>query len=141
LPVEQPIVFSQAARAEVVDAQDWYETQAEGLGRRFRNQVDVAVQRIGDNPLQFPIVSRDVRRALVRGFPYCLFFHLDRDAVTVVACFHASRDPRQWQGRRPRCQSDGSPQARFRSWQVGQNRPVQRSFWVSSSGSEETCWS
>jgi hypothetical protein len=30
------VVFTQAARAELIEAQDWYEGEAGGLGRRFR---------------------------------------------------------------------------------------------------------
>ncbi len=92
LPVALPVFFTQAARAEVTEAQDWCEAQAAGLGVRFRSQLDAAVQRIASNPLQHPVVfNGDVRRALVRDFPYSLFFRTDLDAVVVVACFHASR--------------------------------------------------
>ena len=31
-----PVRFTEAARAELIDAQDWYEAEAPGLGRRFR---------------------------------------------------------------------------------------------------------
>ena len=39
-----------AARAELIDAQDWYEVQAPGLGRRFRVEIDGVVQRMANNP-------------------------------------------------------------------------------------------
>jgi plasmid stabilization system protein ParE len=100
LPLGQPIIFTQATRAELIAAQDWYETQAQGLGRRFRANVDSAAQRIESNPRLSPVVfTGGVRRALVRDFPYGLFYVIDQDAVTVIACFHASRDPLQWQRR------------------------------------------
>jgi len=40
-----------------------------------------------------------LRRAGAKKFPYALFFLIETDALLVVACFHASRDPRQWQKR------------------------------------------
>jgi len=40
-----------------------------------------------------------VRRALLRRFPYAVLFRIDQNAITVLACFHASRDPQQWQRR------------------------------------------
>jgi plasmid stabilization system protein ParE len=52
-----------------------------------------------ENPLQFPAIHRAVRRALVRRFPYTLFYVIEDEQVTVIACWHASRDPRQWQQR------------------------------------------
>ena len=94
-----PIVFTRAARAELLAAQDWYEAEREGLGTRFRASVDATVQRIAENPLQFPAVYREVRRALIRRFPYSVLYVVETNGVTVIACFHASRDPRQWQRR------------------------------------------
>ena len=93
------VSFTQAARAELIDAQDWYEGEATGLGRHFRGAIDVLTGRLSTNPQQFPIVFKNVRRALLRRFPYALFFVLAGDTLLVMACFHASRDPLQWQKR------------------------------------------
>jgi toxin ParE1/3/4 len=99
LPVAFTVVFTQAARAELIQAQDWYEGEAPGLGSRFRQAVDVLAERISANPRQFPVVFRSVRRALLRRFPYSLFFVVEDETLLVIACFHASRDPLQWQNR------------------------------------------
>ena len=56
--MRRTVTFSPAALAELLDALDWYETQ----------EVDAAVRRIADNPMQFPAVHRDVRRARLRCF-------------------------------------------------------------------------
>jgi len=50
------VIFTQAARAELIEAQDWYEREATGLGRRFRQAIDALIDRMSDNPRQFPIV-------------------------------------------------------------------------------------
>jgi plasmid stabilization system protein ParE len=91
--------FTQAARAELIEAQDWYESEAAGLGRRFRAAIDAVIERMSANPRQFPAVFKHVRRALVRRFPYALLFVVESDTLLVIACFHASRDPAQWQKR------------------------------------------
>ena len=99
MPVALNVVITQAARAELIEAQDWYEGEAAGLGPRFRVEIDTAIERISTNPLQFPVVFKNLRRALLRRFPYMLFFTVDGETLLVIACFHASRDPRQWQQR------------------------------------------
>ena len=100
MPTAYPVVFTLDARAELMDAQDWYENEAAGLGRRFRAAVDAEVRRISANPQQFPIVYRSIRRALLRRFPYALMFVVETDGkLTVIACFHGSRDPAHWQER------------------------------------------
>lgn len=42
-----------AARLELIAAQDRYEREAIGLAARFRAAVEVQVERIATNPLQF----------------------------------------------------------------------------------------
>ena len=91
--------FTQTARAELIDAQDWYEGEAPGLGHRFREAIAALTERMSANPFQFPVVYKNVRRALLRRFPYSLFFVIDDDILLVIACFHASRDPSHWQKR------------------------------------------
>jgi plasmid stabilization system protein ParE len=93
-----PVIFTLAARAELIDAQDWYENEAPGLGRNFRAAVDAVIQRMSANPWQFPVVYKSIRRALLRHFPYALMFVIEADeTLTVIACFHGSRDPARWQ--------------------------------------------
>ena len=88
-----------AARAELIAAQDWYERTSPRLGIRFLAEVDAQVERIATDALQFPIQFRDIRRARLRRFPYGLFFRALPEAVYVIACFHASRDPTTWRRR------------------------------------------
>ena len=95
-----PVIFTPTARAELIDAQDWYENEVLGLGRRFRAAVDALVQSMSLNPRQFPVVYKSIRRALLRRFPYALMFVIEADeTLTVIACFHGSRDPAHWQKR------------------------------------------
>ena len=94
------VSFTPAARAELVEAQQWYEAEVAGLGRRFRTAIDALVVRMTDNPHLFPIVLKSVRRAVLSRFPYTLFFTIDDEhSVLVIACFHASRNPKKWQAR------------------------------------------
>jgi plasmid stabilization system protein ParE len=95
-----PVIFTSRARADLIDAQDWYEHESPSLGRRFRAAVDAAVQRISAAPRQFPVIYKKVRRALLRRFPYALIFVIEADeALTVIACFHGNRDPVLWKKR------------------------------------------
>lgn len=93
------VIFTPAARVEIVEAQDWYEMQQAGLGVQFREQLRLTVARMADNPFQFPIALHDVRSARLRKFPYILFFRSETDLLIVIACFHAKRNPRRWQQR------------------------------------------
>ena len=94
------MIFTRTASVELIDAQDWYENEATGLGRRFRQAVDAVIERMSASPRQFPVIYRNVRRALLRRFPYALMFVIEADdTLAVIACFHGSRDPAHWQKR------------------------------------------
>ena len=94
-----PVVLTAAARADILDAVGWYEARQSGLGQRFLSDLNALTTRIGQSPLQFPVLRYDVRRAAVRRFPYGVFFRVLPELVQVIACFHTSRDPIQWQRR------------------------------------------
>jgi plasmid stabilization system protein ParE len=93
------VIFTPAARVELMDAYDWYEAKQPGLGIRFLDQVEATVLRLRENPQQFRVVFQDVHRALLRKFPYGLFFRVEASELVVIACFHGSRDPRRWERR------------------------------------------
>ncbi|MFH1570139.1 MAG: hypothetical protein ABIL09_19255 [Gemmatimonadota bacterium] len=41
------------------------------------------------------------RRALVRRFPYAVFYECTANAVTILAVLHTARDPAKWRQRLP----------------------------------------
>jgi plasmid stabilization system protein ParE len=88
------------ARAEIDEAYDWYEGQRPGLGAEFLAEVTATLASVEATPRLYPIIRRDVRRALLRRFPYSIPYVADPDATVVLACFHASREPRRWHRRR-----------------------------------------
>jgi len=95
----KPPILRPAAAADVEDAWRWYEERREGLGDEFLEVVRAALESIRAHPDSAPVVHRDVRRQLLRRFPYGLFYRVIGGQVVVVACFHAKRNPRVWRSR------------------------------------------
>lgn len=89
-----------AAARDVEGAFLWYQRQRQGLGDEFLVALEDTVRLIAHNPEAFPLVYRDARRALLRRFPYGLFYRLAPEYVIVVGCFHAKRHPKAWRSRR-----------------------------------------
>ena len=59
-----------------------------------------AAALIQDRPQVFRLVYGDVRRVLLRRFPYAIFYRYREPELLVVAVMHERRDPRRWQERR-----------------------------------------
>ena len=87
------------AESDIERAAAWYEKQQQGLGLRFIDAADGLFERLRNSPLQFPLVSKDGRRALLHTFPYAVYFRVTDDAVVVLAVLHLRRDPRAWRTR------------------------------------------
>ena len=92
------IVRPEAAR-EIQEAFDWYEGRGEGLGLEFLRAADACLSGVRRNPSAFQPVHDQVRRALLRKFPYALFYLLSDDTLVIIACFHVRRSPADWQRR------------------------------------------
>jgi plasmid stabilization system protein ParE len=93
------LVFSKEAGADIKAAYRWYEAQQPGLGREFRLAVEAATSRMQRSPERFRVVSEPFRRALVRRFPFEIFFEADDERVVIYLVFHTSQDPGKWRER------------------------------------------
>ena len=94
-----PVQFRPAADRDVVEAVDWYESQLPGLGTRFFEDLDRVLSRIKESRGEFPNVYRDVHRALLRSFPFGVFFKKYDDRTLIVAVADLRREPSGWQSR------------------------------------------
>ena len=82
------------AESDLVEAQQWYEAQRRGLGGEFRIEVDKILGQLLDQPFIYPLVTPRSRRAVVHRFPYLLYFLVEGERVSVIACLHGKRDPK-----------------------------------------------
>jgi plasmid stabilization system protein ParE len=94
-----PIRLLPEARAEFDAAADWYEQQRAGLGVDFVARVREVLDRIAANPQLHAAVYGDVRKGVVRRFPYVVLYKEEAGEVVVIAVFHTARDPSIWQSR------------------------------------------
>lgn len=70
-----------------------------GLGERFLWHVDECLELIQANPELFEVVYKRYRRAIVRRFPYVVFYNHAGDTVTVHSIFQSAQNPRKWRQR------------------------------------------
>lgn len=92
-------VFHPEARAEVVSAARWYETELSGLGSQFRDEIRAAISRIQRAPEAFGILDDDIRCHILHRFPYGVLYQVRVDQILIVAIMHLHRDPHYWEHR------------------------------------------
>lgn len=93
------VELTRAADADVGDAALAYELERPGLGFRFEEEVDRVLAAIAENARQYQVVAPDVRRGLIRVFPYSVYFTIFDDRARVFAILHQHRDPDTWRSR------------------------------------------
>lgn len=87
------------AELDIQDAYQFYESRSQGLGSEFVRAIDACFSKIGRNPMAYSPIHAQIRRALIRKFPYGIFYFVEDKRIIVIACFHAKQDPQRWQQR------------------------------------------
>jgi toxin ParE1/3/4 len=87
--VTERITVRPEAESDIVEALNWYEAKRPGLGIEFFIAVDNAFLAIQQHPLAFAKVHREVRRVLIKKFPYGIYYVAGEKEISVLACFHA----------------------------------------------------
>ena len=87
---------SSEAELEIFEAALRYESERAGLGLRFEERVGAVLATLLETPLLFQEIGEGARRALVRDFPYGVFFTAEADCITVLAVLHLHRHPDTW---------------------------------------------
>ena len=90
------------AELDAFEIAHYYEQERAGLGYRFEGDLGWILDRIGQNALQFPVVDEGTRRALLRNFPYGVFFSDEPNMVVVAAIVHLHREPGSWRRSPPK---------------------------------------
>ncbi len=92
-------VVQPEAEADISEAFRWYEDKDDGLGSDFLRMLEACFAVIERYPQSYPVVRKQIRRAVLRRFPYSVFYFADDAKIVVIACIQASRSPKIWRRR------------------------------------------
>ena len=95
------LVIAPQAAQDIDEAYGWYEGRRVGLGEEFLSCVDACIQAVCRLPEMHAKVHKEYRRALVRRFPYAVFYEHVAGTITIYCVFHTSRSPQKWRQRLP----------------------------------------
>jgi plasmid stabilization system protein ParE len=82
------IVIEPQACLDIEEAARWYESQLVGLGVEFVLEVDFAIKRVKKNPKLYLESYRPSRRALLRRFPYAMYYVINDIEIHILAVLH-----------------------------------------------------
>src|SRR5437867_5797060 len=93
------VSFHRLAERELNDAALYYAHESPGLGIAFLNEVAAYVESIVKNPNAGTQIRGQVRRRLLRRFPYGILFFPSGSRHTIFAIMNLKRRPTYWVGR------------------------------------------
>lgn len=84
------IQISPEAQEEILAARKWYEEQQPGLGKDFANTVKDHINTLKSGTVEHKIVFDNIRRILVKRFPYVIYYSRNNNnrTVSVMAVLH-----------------------------------------------------
>lgn len=93
------VSFHPQAANEFEDAVIYYEDCQIGLGKQLAQEIDAAIQLVLAYPLAWALVDHQVRRMLVRRFPFGLLYTVMNDNVYILAVMNLNKAPNYWKTR------------------------------------------
>lgn len=95
------IRFLKSAQKELDNAVEWYNQKSPDLGFKFLSEVNISLKRIASYPESCAEIEEDIRRCVVRRFPYGLIYGVDENKhfIVIIAVAHLHRKPGYWNNR------------------------------------------
>ena len=99
--IPKDLIILPKAEQDVTDSYIWHEAQEVGLGEEFLHCVDACIQSIRQNPQIYQVVHESYRRAVIRRFPYVIFYEYLDNTIIIYSVFHCSQNPQKWRNQLP----------------------------------------
>ncbi len=91
--------FLAEAQNEFQEQVRYFDEQAVGLGDRFIQDLEAAVLVVRGHPASGALVSTNVRKWVLRAFPFNVYYVDTPDEVVIVAVAAHRRRPGYWRAR------------------------------------------
>ena len=94
------VVFHAEAEGEIMEAALFYNERVARLGVDFLDEIDQGIGAILDQPTLLRAVDEDIRRYLIKRFPYAIMYRIELNNIRILAVAHHSRSPGYWKHRK-----------------------------------------
>jgi plasmid stabilization system protein ParE len=95
-----PLLVHPAARDELIEGFEWFESRIPGLGHAFLGTVREAFTMLRRMPSAGAVAFEDIRRMPLPRFPYVIYYVAEGRQILVLAVIHGRRHPLRWKLRR-----------------------------------------
>jgi toxin ParE1/3/4 len=93
------IELSDEAEVDFDKSYEFYYEDSPKVADTFFKRINLGFENIKQNPTSFPIAHKDVRKYVVKKFPFVIYYRIIDSIIQVIAIFHTSRNPEIWNDR------------------------------------------
>ncbi|CAN5372677.1 hypothetical protein BH11PSE9_BH11PSE9_36340 [soil metagenome] len=93
------VEVSPGAQRDARGAYEWYRERSTKAADSFRTELLKAFELISENPAAWSAVSGNIRRFVLKRYPYTVYFEFDGSVVWILAIGHHRQRPHVWAGR------------------------------------------
>jgi len=95
------VEYHPAIEGELKDIIEYYNRCSQGLGTEFLDEFEQHILRISSMPTRWMIIEADIRRSLMKRFPYVIYFRaLENDLLRITVVKHQRKHPYYGRSRR-----------------------------------------
>ncbi len=88
------IVYHPLVQRDVEEVLAYYQNISGRLADEFHDELRSVINEAAENPLKFPPVDQNFRRANLKRFPYHVVYDVSPDRLRVMLVRHHKRHPR-----------------------------------------------
>ena len=92
-------IFHQEALLEYEKAAVYYSKISKELSISFIETIESGLKEILEYPEGRQIIEEDIRRYLIKRFPFGIYYTIESDYIQIIAIMHMKRKPGYWKDR------------------------------------------
>ena len=93
------IIFLPEIAPEIEHSVKHYRKHQIGLENIFFDEIENALNKIRENPERFPKIEENIRKYIIRRYPFNIIYTIKSDKIIIIAVAHQKRKPYYWKHR------------------------------------------
>jgi plasmid stabilization system protein ParE len=92
--MSRAIIISATALQEEAEAYLYYESQSEGLGEKFLEEIERTLQQVAENPTHYAFAdtTKTIRDLALTTFPFVLIFEAFETKIIIYNIHHTKKN-------------------------------------------------
>ncbi len=87
------IEYHKSIKTELQQIMGYYDKLYDGFGNEFLSEFEQNIFYISSNPKMYMKIKNNMRKALLKRFPYVIYFKQKKEIIRVLVLKHQRRHP------------------------------------------------